>query len=549
MAVLVELVGAASLLLWGLRMVRTGVLRAFGSRLNACLSRVAGNRFSGFLCGLAATLLLQSSSATALLTSSFAARGMLGAGRALAVMLGADVGTALVAQAYGFRADWVSPLLVFAGYLMFTTCAEPRLRDLGRAMVGLGIALLGLTLIAIAAAPLRNAPLSPAVVALISNAPVIGMLIGAALTALSSSSLAVILLTVSLVTHGIVPVDLAYALVLGANLGSGIMPVVATLGAPPEARRVPAGNLLFRIAGVALALPLLPSVMPWLAAIQAEGWRQVLNFHLAFNLGLAVLFIGFVGPVAGLTAKLFPEPSQPVDPSKPLYLNRYDGRDFSVGLANAGREALRMGDILARMLDTSLQALLTGDRGLAGTVSELDTQIDRLNEAIKLYLTRISRDAIDEAGQKRITDLVGFITSLEHAADIVDRSLMELTAKKIKYHLRFSPEGAAEIEEIHRRLNANVDLAMNVFLTGDLALARRLFAEKQMFRELERVAAANHLKRLREGRTESVATSGLHLDMLRDLKCINSHLTLIAQPRLEQAGELHPSRLKAALAG
>jgi phosphate:Na+ symporter len=167
-----------------------------------------------------------------------------------------------------------------------------------------------------------------------------------------------------------------------------------------------------------------------------------------------------------------------------------------------------------------------------------------LNEAIKLYLTRVSRDVMDSGDHKRIIDLITFTTNLEHAADIVDKSLMDLAAKKTKYGLKFSVEGSREIDEIHRRLNANVQLAMNVFMTGDLNLARKLFAEKHAFRVLEKTASENHLQRLREGRIESMTTSGLHLDILRDLKRINSHLALVAQPRLEAAGELHPSRLK-----
>jgi phosphate:Na+ symporter len=187
---------------------------------------------------------------------------------------------------------------------------------------------------------------------------------------------------------------------------------------------------------------------------------------------------------------------------------------------------------------------LHGDRRLIDTCSDVDNQIDRLNEAIKLYLTRVSRDVMDSGDHKRIIDLITFTTNLEHAADIVDKSLMDLAAKKTKYGLKFSVEGSKEIEDIHRRLNANVQLAMNVFMTGDLALARKLFAEKQAFRVLEKTASENHLLRLREGRIESISTSGLHLDILRDLKRINSHLALVAQPRLEAAGELHPSRLK-----
>jgi phosphate:Na+ symporter len=391
---------------------------------------------------------------------------------------------------------------------------------------------------------MREAPVVPVLLKLMADAPISGVIVGAVLTIASTSSLAIVLLIVSFATHALIPVDVSYALVLGANLGSAAMPIMATFSDVPEARRVPAGNLIFRLIGVAVALPLLPLIMPEIAKLEPEAWRQVLNFHVAFNLGLAVLFIPFVGPVARLTKRLLPEQERPDDPGKARYLSEGAVENPSIGLANASREALRMGDLLGQMLNLSLQVFRNDDRKLIDQVSDIDSQIDRLNEAIKLYLTRISRDVMDVGDHKRIIDLITFTTNLEHAADIVDKSLMDLAGKKTKYGLKFSAEGSKEIEDIHRRLNANVELAMNVFMTGDLVLARKLFAEKQIFRELERVASENHLQRLREGRMESMTTSGLHLDILRDLKRINSHLALMAQPRLEAAGELHPSRLK-----
>lgn len=544
MVFLINLFGAAALLLWGLRMVRTGVMRAFGSHLRAFLGSAMGNRFSAFFGGLGATILLQSSSATALITSSFASRKVVGAGAALAIMLGADVGTSLVAQAYAFRVTWISPLLILVGYVMFNHVADTRTRDLGRAIVGLGITLLGLSMITLAAEPMREAPVVPLILRLMENAPISGVIVGAVLTIASTSSLAIILLIVSFATHDLIPVDVCYALVLGANLGSAVMPIIATLSDEPEARRVPAGNLIFRVAGVIIALPLLPVIMPEVARLQPEAWRQVLNFHLAFNLGIAVLFIWLIGPITRLTARLLPEQERPDDPGKARYLTEGAVENPSIGLANASREALRMGDLLGQMLDLSLQTFKNDDRRLVDVCSDVDSQIDRLNEAIKLYLTRVSRDVMDSGDHKKIIDLITFTTNLEHAADIVDKSLMDLAAKKTKYGLKFSAEGAKEIEDIHRRLNANVQLAMNVFMTGDLILARKLFAEKQVFRVLEKTASENHLLRLREGRIESISTSGLHLDILRDLKRINSHLALVAQPSLEAAGELHPSRLK-----
>jgi phosphate:Na+ symporter len=544
MIFLLNLFGAAALLLWGLRMVRTGVLRAYGAQLRQSLSKATGNRFSAFLSGLGITCLLQSSSATALLSASFASRGLVTTAGALAVMLGADLGTSLVAQAYSFKVGWISPLLIIIGWVMFNKFEDSKVKDLGRAIVGLGIALLGLHLITDAAEPVRDAPLLPQILQVMSDAPVFGVLVGAALTVLSTSSLAVVLLVISFMAKALVPVDLGLALILGANLGSAVMPILATSGEPPEARRVPVGNLIFRVIGVTLAVPLIGLVQPYLAMLEAAPARQALNYHVAFNLALAVIFIWFTAPIARLTARLLPDQVATDDPGRPRYLSQGPVDQPTIALANAGREALRMGDLVGQMLRQSLAVFRSDDRRLIKQVSDIDTQVDRLNEAIKLYLTAVSRELMDPNDQKRVVDLITFITNLEHIGDIVDKNLMELAAKKVKYQLKFSPEGTRELDEIHERLTHNLELAMNVFMSGDIKLARQLFAEKQIFRELERNAAENHLERLRSGRIESMQTSSLHLDILRDLKRINSHLAIVAQPILESVGELSPSRLR-----
>lgn len=544
MIFLLNLFGAAALLLWGLRMVRTGVLRAYGAQLRQNLSHATNNRFTAFLSGLGITCLLQSSSATALLSSSFASRKLVSTAGALAVMLGADLGTSLVAQAYSFKVGWISPLLIVIGWVMFNKVEDSKVRDLGRAIVGLGIALLGLHLITEAAEPVRDAPLLPQILQLMSDTPVFGVIVGAALTVLSTSSLAVVLLVISFMAKAMVPVDLGLALVLGANLGSAVMPILATAGEPPEARRVPLGNLIFRVVGVILAVPLIGLVQPYLAMLEAAPVRQALNYHVAFNLALAVIFIGVTGPIAQLTARLLPDQTGVDDPGKPRYLSQGPVDQPTIALANAGREALRMGDLVGQMLRQSLVVFRSDDRRLIKQVSDLDTQIDRLNEAIKLYLTVVSRELMDPADQKRVVDLITFITNLEHIGDIVDKNLMDLAAKKVKYQLKFSPEGSQELDQLHERLTHNLELAMNVFMSGDIKLARQLFEEKRLFREMERSAAENHLARLRSGRIESIQTSSLHLDILRDLKRINSHLAIVGQPILEAAGELSPTRLK-----
>jgi phosphate:Na+ symporter len=543
---LLNLLGAAALLLWGLRMVRTGVLRAYGGDLRRFLGRSMHNRFSALATGLGITLLLQSSSATAMMAASFASRGLVNTASALAIMLGADVGTSLVAQVYSFRPPAVSPVLILAGVIMFMVGEATRRRDLGRALIGLGLVLLALHMIADNAAPLRESVLLKDAMTALEGQPVMAVVVAALVTLVSTSSLAVILLVISFVQNGLVSLPLAFVLVLGINLGGAGLPILATLRSEPEARRVPAGNFIFRLAGVVVLLPLLPLVSPYIGWLEAEPWRQIANFHTAFNLALAIVFIFLIGSVARLCTRLLPDRPQTDTAARPRHLDRNALESPAVAIANAARETLRMGDIIEKMLRQAFEVFRHDDRKLLHEVEELDNDVDSLHEAIKLYLTEVSRDTLDAADNRRTIDVITFTTNLEHVGDIIDKNLMELANKKIRNRLQFSSAGFQEIDEMHARLIENLKLALNVFISGDVRMARRLLEEKVVFRELERAASENHLQRLRRGTPESIETSSLHLDVIRDLKRINSHLTSVAYPILDAAGELTRTRLKRA---
>ena len=540
---MLHILGGAALLLWGLRMVRTGITRAFGSKLRRAIGASLGNPLLALLAGLGVTLVLQSSTATALMVSSFAGKGLVAAGPALATMLGADVGTSLVAQALSFKVSWLWPLFVFAGVVAFTAGSATQVHDLGRVAIGIGLMLLALAAIVSSTEPLRDSPAMMEVFQSLSDDMLLGVLIAAVLTLAAYSSLAVILLIISLASTGVMPVSFALALVVGANLGSGLLPLMTTLRSDPVTRRVPLGNAVFRLVGALVALPLLPYLPPLLAHLETDPARLVVNFHTAFNLGLCVIFIGLTQPVARLTEKLLPDRPAEADPRRPRHLDESAIDMPTVALACAARETMRMADAVENMLKRTMVAFETDDRKLTGEIERQDDVVDSLHEAIKLYLTRLSGEAMDDEQRRRCIETIAFTTNLEHIGDIIDKNLMELAAKKIKRQMRFSDEGLAEIRDMHARLIDNLRLAMGVFMSQDLRTARRMLQEKEQFREMERTASDNHFNRLRAGRIESMESSALHLDVIRDFKRINSHITSVAYPILEQAGELRQSRL------
>src|SRR4051812_21862805 len=545
-ATIMNVLGSVALLLWGVRMVRTGLTRAFGATLRRAIATCSRNRVTAFAGGIAVTGLLQSSTATSLLVSSFAARGLIPLSIALAVMLGADIGTTIAAQILSFDLGWVSPLLIGAGVIAFLSTELDKPRHLGRVAIGLGLMLLSLKLLAIATQPLRSSPAFMAVLHGLQDEYVIAVLVGALATWLVHSSLSTVLLVMSFAASGLVEPRLALALVIGANIGGALAPYMALSGAQVEARRVPLGNLLVRaVVGVAL-LPLLGPAVEWLSLVDPSATRLPVNFHTFFNVVAAVVFLPLVDAVASACRRLLPAKPVIDDPGRPRHLDPNLLDTPAEALACAMRETLNLGDRVEAMLRQTMDVFERNDQRLLKAVESADDAVDRLHEAIKLYLIQTSRTQLGEEESRRYVEILSFTMNLEHIGDIVDKNLMELATKKIKNRYAFSAQGLAELKGFHARVLENLRLALNVFATRDIVLARRLVGEKTLMREAESKAADSHFARLREGRPESIETSSIHMDVIRDFKRINGHLTAVAYPILEAAGELADTRLKEA---
>jgi phosphate:Na+ symporter len=544
---LVNLAGSVALLLWGTHMMQTGVQRAFGPKLRSLLSAALKNRFRAFLAGLGVTAALQSSTATGLMTVGFAAGGMVDLVPALAVMLGANVGTTLIVQVVSFDVAGIFPALILVGFLMFRRASSTITHDLGRVLIGLGLMLLALRLLLDLTAPLASTPGLNLLFGQMAGSPLLYVLAAAGLTWAAHSSVAVVLLVMSLASRGVVPLDAALALVLGANLGTAINPVLeGATGDDPANRRLPLGNLLNRTLGVALALVAIPYAARLMPAIEPDRARAVADFHTLFNLAVAAVFFPLLSPYAALLRRWLPARRDPADPGRPLYLDPAARAMPALALGGAAREALRLADVLETMLEGLGAALDNGDRRRIEETRRLDDVLDRLNTAIKAYLTSLATDELSEADHRRLTEILTFATNMEHAGDAIDRNLLPLAAKRLKRGLAFSPEGQKELSLMIARLLSNVRKAASLFMNDDARAARLLAAEKEAFRDMETAATTAHFARLRQGRVDTAETSALHLDVIRDLKRINSHLVAgAAYPVLERGGELLPTRIAA----
>jgi phosphate:Na+ symporter len=434
-------------------------------------------------------------------------------------------------------------LFIFVGVVLFIARQASSVGRIGRILIGLGLMLLALQLVTQSANVLTQAPAVKALLGSLSSDFFLEITVGCVLSVLSYSSLALVLLTAALATTGVVPIDVALGLVLGANLGSGLLAVLTTLNANVETRQVPLGNLVFKLIGIAMMAPFvslwLQTARPW----TDEPAMLVVLFHLTFNLAVGVAFIGLTQVVARRVEQWLPKVEKSTVAGRQRHLDASALDTPSLAISCAVRESMHQADVVETMLLGVLNVIKNNDMALAQTLQKMDDTVDELYSDIKYYLTKISREALSESEGHRWTDIISFTINMEQIGDIIERVLEDIENKKIRPGREFSEAGMAEIADLHARLVDNLRLSMSVFLDGNVRDARKLLEEKTRFRDLEREYAATHLGRLAVNTLQSMETSSLHIDLISELKRINSHICSIAYPILDSAGALAPNRL------
>lgn len=546
--VLLHLAGAVMLLLWAVRMVRTGVERACGPALRDALRQTRSARVRSAGVGTVLAVLLQSSTAVAILAAGFAASGMVSVSGGLAILLGADLGSALVVQVLSFDLSWLVPALILIGGAMVLKFEARGIKQGGRILMGVAFILLSLHMIGEATAPMRQSTLLPLVISYLRADYFTAFAAAALFTWLIHSSVAAILLFVTLAAQGVLPVEVGLFFILGANCGGALIAVWLTRGEAVEARRVPLGNLIFRGTTALAALFALQAVAFPTDLFGATEGRQLVNLHLAFNLALVVFCLPFTGMMERLVTLLIADKPQ-AKAGEDLMSRRSSALDRTVmrtpglALASATRELLRMGEVVEVMLRPVMDFFDAGTADQVRQAQKLDDEVNRAHTEIKLYIAEVNRGSMTAAEAQRGIELTDFAINLERAGDIVAKNLLVLTQELRDKNLRFSRDGWSELAGLHNRVMANMQLALNVLVSSDLESARQLVVEKERMRKLERVSHDRHLKRLQSGMPQSIDTSDIHLEAVRALKEINSLMASVAYPLLTQSGDLLESRL------
>jgi len=530
---LLHLLSAVALLVWGTHIVRTGVMRVFGARLRTVLSRSVEKKPLAFCAGIGVTALVQSSNATTMLVTSFVAQDLVALTPALVIVLGADVGTALMARVLTFDLSWLSPLLIFVGVIFFLSRKQTRAGQLGRVAIGLGLILQALELIVQAVTPITEASGVKVIFASLTGDIMLDALIGAVFAIISYSSLAAVLLTATLTATGVISFDVALCLVIGANLGSGLLAMLNNSAANAAARRVALGSLMFKLVGSLIVLPFVHLLANGLHKLPLPESELVIYFHVFYNLIRCLAMVPFARMMARFCRRMIKDDPQTDARLKPRHLDTSALDTPALGLANAARETLRMGDALEHMLEL-YGKVMHGEPRQEKELRKVADDVDVLYTAIKLYLARMPKEDLPEAEAKRWAEIIEMSLNLDQAADILERMGSEVADKSLAARRAFSPEGIKELDTLLNQLTANLKLSMSVFFSGDVPSARRLRRYKHRFRILNRRYSHAHVDRLHQQNVQSIETSSLHLSLLGDMKRLNSLFCAVAYSVLEQ---------------
>jgi phosphate:Na+ symporter len=539
-----HIAGAAALLIWSVRLVRTGVERAFSLQLRRWLRWSAGSRVLAAASGMSTAILLQSSTAVALLVSNFVARGTIAVAVGLAILLGADVGSAIVAQLLLLRQTFLLPLLLLVGVAMFLRGHQRRIRQTGRILIGLALIFVSLAMIREATTPLVDSQGAANVMAYLARDTVTAFVIGAVFAWVVHSSVAAVLLFVTLVSQGLLPPEAAVAMVLGANMGGTFIAFMLTLTAPIEPRRMIVANFVLRGGGAVMLLALISRLslpLDWLGHSPAQ---QIINLHLAFNIGLALLALPLTGVVTRLAGTLMPprmDPSAGIGPSSALDPAALASPERA--LTCAAREVMHMGETAEAMLRAVPALFVQWDDVLAARMVTDENHANKTLMEVKLYLAKLNQAALSDETSTRSMELSSNAANLSAAAEMISRNMVSLARRLDSEGVRFSEQGWKEICDFHDRVLANVQLALSVMMTQNPDEARELVEEKDDIRALEQRLQRAHLMRLHEGAGESIETSNIHQETLRALKQVNTSFATVATPILSETGDLLSSRL------
>jgi phosphate:Na+ symporter len=536
------LLGGLALFLFGMDLLTRALKRVTGDRMRELLARLTENRVRGVLLGAGITAVVQSSSVTTVLLVGFISAGVMTMAQSVAVIMGANIGTTVTAQILAFQITTLALPIITLGVALMLAAQDRVWQEYGQAIVGLGLVFYGMGVMSDAVSPLAQYPGFLRAMASL-DAPVLALLAGALFTALVQSSSATTGILIVLAGQGLVSLEGAIGTALGANIGTCVTALLATIGKPREAVRAALVHTLFNVAG-ALAwvwfIPQLAFAAAWVAP-QGETARSLAWAHTIFNVANTLALIGFTAPFARLVEWLVPDRPEIVEPAgQPKHLDRALLDTPAIALDAANRDIARMGHHVAGMVEAILPVAIEGPSVKLDALAATDKPVNQLHAAIVDYLGAVSLRRLSPEQSARLVGLISVANDIEQIADMVARDVVISSQKRLDDRVVVSTETRRVIARFHAEVAAAMRSVVAALETGDAERARQVRGMKGTMRAMGREIALHGIERLTAQAPRRVQTYTREVELIEILDDI-FRLTRRIAAAVVDAEELHPA--------
>ncbi len=542
------LFGGLALFLFGMDLMTRALKRAAGDHMKTLLGRMTSNRFVGASMGAVVTGVVNSSSVTTVILVGFISAGLMSMAQSVSVIMGANIGSTVTAQILAFNVTRFALPMITIGFLLSFVSKWDNWQEYGRILMSMGLVFYGMGVMSTAMAPLRAYPPFIDFIATLSH-PAMAAFVGAAFTAVIQSSAATTGIVIVLAGQGLIGLETAIAVALGANIGTCATAGLAVIGKPRPAVRAALVHVLFNVAGVVIWIGLIPeladvsrAISPGAGLIDSAAQdtgsapRQIANAHTIFNVANTLLFIGFTPQIARLVEWMIPDRPIAEDTTlAPMFLDENVLSTPAIALENVRYEIGRMGKHVCTMLEQSRLAALGANRKPLDELAALDRPVDELHRAIIVYLGQISVTSLTPQNAQTLMQLVEIANDLEHIGDRIASDIVISTRKRLDENVAIGPESAAQIERVYQQVEKALSCALDAVLKQDIELAT---AVRRMKRELSKVTRDIEQKsfhQLREKKGDSVLAYVRAAEILEILDGIFKTARRIARSELQVA--------------
>lgn len=542
------MIGGLAFFFYGLQAIRNSMQLLAEGRIKSALRRITQNRFLAVGFGIFITLMLQSSSATTVMLVSFASTQMLTLWQAFGVILGADIGTTFVAVLLSIKKiSEYSLVLIAFGFTFQWLSKRKKTQHLGAVILGFGLVFFGLNLLVHSAEPLKQNELATQFFFYMANNPLASLVVATIFTALVHASAATVGIAISLAFTGLIDFQTAIPIVLGANLGTCVTALMATIGTGIDGKRIAIAHIFTKLVGVAIIFPFIPAIAKFINSTSAyvcscfnlvvpNDAGKIAITHLLFNVFVALLFLPFIGWGVSIIKKIVPDPVNAPEPFGPKFLDEKVLDTPILAFAQTRREMIRASGYAYSLFEDCLKMFekRSDVPDIIEDIQSRDDKIDILDKAIRFYLAKLSRELLSDELSREQYALLNITSNIEEIGDIVSNDMVSLAKKKFSNNLVFSEDGWRELRHFHAQVLENFDITISAMTTPHPEVIQKIIRQQQKVYDLEQEYKYSHISRLHDGKTETFYSSSIHLDLLGDLRRVNGQLTYIARVISEQ---------------